>query len=119
MNQGQNLEQDIQYVGRELGQGVQNIGQGLRYAGQEFKKEFEQADQETENILTKFLSWKHWELLTHLAIVILFVCVAYLLYTNPLERTVTNWLLLLIALAVAVQIHQNINVQRGLLKIQY
>nr|QBK88207.1 MAG: hypothetical protein LCMAC202_05690 [Marseillevirus LCMAC202] len=69
----------------------------------------------SENAVNKVLSWKPWEILTHLAVTALFLYVAYLLIVNPRERTLTNWLLLLIALAVAVQIHQNINIQRGLL----
>ena len=68
-----------------------------------------------ENVVTQILSWRPWGLLTHLAVAVLFIYVVYLLVVNPQERTLTNWLLLLIALAVAAQIHQNINVQRSLL----
>nr|QBK87325.1 MAG: hypothetical protein LCMAC201_02350 [Marseillevirus LCMAC201] len=69
----------------------------------------------SDNVADNILSWKPWEILLHLAVAVLFIYVAYLLMVNPQERTLTNWLLLLIALAVAVQIHQNINIQRGLL----
>ncbi len=70
---------------------------------------------ENSEIVSNVLSWKPWEILSHLAVAVLFIYVAYLLMVNPQERTLTNWLLLLIALAVAVQIHQNINIKRGLL----
>ena len=69
----------------------------------------------SENAVNTVLSWKPWEILTNLAIADLYLYVAYLLIVNPQERSLTNWLLLLIALAVAVQIHQNINIQQGLL----
>ena len=88
-----------------------NFGQDLRH----LEKDLRQVEEKTENLLNKVLSWGPWEMLTHLATAVLFVYVAYLLFTNPSQRTVTNWLLLLIAFAVAVQIHQNINLQKSLM----
>ncbi len=67
-----------------------------------------------DNAVNQFLNWQAWEMITHLAVFVLFVYVIYLLFTSLRERTVTNWLLLLIALAIGVQIHQNINLQKKL-----
>ena len=71
-------------------------------------------EQKTENVLKDILNWQPWEILTHLAAALIFAYVAYLFVVSPQQRTLTNWLLLLIALAVAVQIHQNINIQKRL-----
>jgi hypothetical protein len=68
--------------------------------------------------MNKVLDWPYWEKIMQLVLVVLFVYVAYELLTNPSSRSLTNVLLLLIGVAVSVQIHQNINLQKGLLNNQ-
>ena len=65
-----------------------------------------------KNLINKIIEWGPWENIAHVIVVLLFFYVSYLIVVNPIERTVTNWILLLIALAVSVQIHQNINVRK-------
>ena len=79
---------------------------------QEIIADVQRAEQKTENVVEQLLNWEKWEVLTHLAVVILFIVVIYMLATSPDQRSLTNLLLLLIALGVAVQIHQNINIKR-------
>lgn len=81
----------------------------------EIVQDVQYLEQQTENIISSTLRWEAWEIITHIAVVVLFIYVAYLFAVSPEQRTLTNSLLLLIALAVAVQIHQNINIQRGLM----
>lgn len=79
---------------------------------QEIIADVQRAEQKTENVVEQLLNWEKWEVLTHLAVAILFIVVIYMLATSPDQRSLTNLLLLLIALGVAVQIHQNINIKR-------
>ena len=95
------IRNDLQYVEQELKQ-----------VGQRLERGIEKVEDKVENVVTNMLGWSSWEIITHLAVAILFIYVIYLLVVNPQERTVSNMLLLLIALTVAVQIHQNINLKR-------
>lgn len=46
---------------------------------------------------------------THSVVFILYIYVFYLMYQDPEERHVANFLLLIIALSIAALIHQNVN----------
>jgi len=69
----------------------------------------------TQNPLNKVLDWSVWEIILHLAFALLFIGVIYIFVVHPTDRTLTNWLLLLVSLGIAVQIHQNINIQKRML----
>ncbi len=84
--------------------------------GQDIIADVEYVEQKTENIVENIINWRLWEIILHLAVVVLFGYVAYLFVVSPEQRSLTNYLLLLVALAVAVQIHQNINIQLKLQK---
>lgn len=64
----------------------------------------------TTQAVQKTYKWELGETLTLLVLLCLGVYVLYLLVTKPLQRTVNNWLLLIIALALFIQIQQNVNV---------
>lgn len=55
------------------------------------------------------MSWYLWEDLTHIMTMLLYVYIFYLMYKRKGSNTVTEYLLLLIALSLGVIIHQNIN----------
>jgi hypothetical protein len=62
----------------------------------------------------QILDWGPWEFISHAAFAILFIVIIYFFFVRPNEHSLTNWLLLLIGVGVAVQIHQNINLKRRL-----
>jgi len=74
-------------------------------------------EEKSENVVENVINWQPWEMLLHIAVVILFIFVAYLFVVSPEQRSLTNYLLLLIAFGVAVQIHQNINIQGRMMKL--
>jgi hypothetical protein len=57
----------------------------------------------------KIIGFPIWEEITHVAVFLLHIYLFYSLYKHPEERTIGNLSLLLIALALSVLIHQNIN----------
>ena len=61
----------------------------------------------------RFLENPAWEGLTHTAVFVLYLYVFYMMYQDSEERYASNFLLLIIALSLAVLIHQNINARNG------
>jgi hypothetical protein len=59
------------------------------------------------------MEYPEWEIVTHIAVILLYVYILYGLYDSPGERNVNNLTLLLIAMSIGVLIHQNINTRRG------
>ncbi len=59
--------------------------------------------------LQSLTEWPEWETLSHLALVVLYIYVLYVMYNDPASRSMTNMLLLMVALAGSTLIHQNIN----------
>ena len=64
------------------------------------------------DVVEGFLTWKPWELFTHLAMIVLLVYTLYYMFNDRQARTVTNMLLLIIVINLSIQIHQNINIKK-------
>ena len=60
-------------------------------------------------MVKRVIEWVEWESITHTVVFLLFLYIMSRLLRDKTERTVQNLLLLLIALALGVLIHQNIN----------
>ena len=71
-----------------------------------------------ENVVEKALGWRPLAVIGHVVFAALLAYVVYLMVVNRGDRSVTNLLLLALAVGVLVQIHQNINVQNGLLMLE-
>lgn len=71
-----------------------------------------------ENALENALSWRPLSTIGHVVVLLLLAYVVYLLVVNRGDRSVMNLLLLAVAVGVLVQIHQNINVQNGLMMLE-
>lgn len=59
------------------------------------------------------LNWQPLFLILRLAAIGLFIFVAYTLFNDPVQRTSTNWLLLLVAVLIQTQIYQKIYKHSG------
>lgn len=82
MNQ---IGEDIDYIGTRIGQ---DLRRDVQYVEQKGKQLF------------------HLETISHIIAGLLLIYVLYMLVINPQDRSVTNALLLLIAIGVTIQIHQ-------------
>ena len=60
-------------------------------------------------MLEEIYEWDGWVMLLHVTLSILITYIFYLLFINPKDRNVTNFLLLAIVLAIDILVHQNIN----------
>lgn len=80
----------------------------------EVEADVQYVEQKTENIIASVLHWEQWEVISHVALAGLLCFVIYLLVTSPMERSLTNYLLLAIVVGLVVQIHQASNVRKAM-----
>jgi len=66
-------------------------------------------EDDAKSVFHKILEWKHWELVLHLVLAGLIGYVLYMMVMQKGDRTTTNFLLLTIAVAITVGLHQAIN----------
>lgn len=64
-------------------------------------------------MLSIFYEWSNWEGILHMFLFVLTLLNIFFIYFYKKERTITNYLLFTIIIALDVIIHQNINMQNN------
>lgn len=78
--------------------------------GEEIESGIQYAAEETNDIITSVLHANILLKIAHISMAILLGYVIYLFVTSPMERSLTNYLLLLVVVSITVQVYQNFKV---------
>lgn len=107
---GQDIVSDVDYIGSGIG----NVGKKVFGEARHLTRDVTGYISKTASPFDKILHWRSWEVIIHVMFAILFIYIAYEFLRHSDNRTTTNVLLLLIALGIALQVHQNINLKAQL-----
>lgn len=114
------VEQDLQTgltdIAQDIRAGARDFAQDIRTGVRDIEGGIAKVEKEGKNIIDAILTWALWEKILHIAVAVVFVVVLYFFLVKPQQRTLTNYLLLLIAMGIALQVHQNINI-KDLIKV--